>query len=115
MATKAPWQSKIVGHGRIPVSQVLFNENNWRIHPKAQQDALAGIVAEIGFIRSITINKRTSPEWPDGARFVETLVDGHDRSAQAMRYNGDDYEIDVEYVDLTPREEAEALLTLDPL
>jgi len=96
------WQNKIIGHGDEPPDQLLANPGNWRIHPKAQQDALAGAIAEVGYIRSVTVNKRTGH-----------VIDGHLRVALAMRQGVKS--IPVEYVDLTEAEEAEALATLDPL
>jgi hypothetical protein len=36
------WKSRIVGEGVEAAGQLLANPRNWRIHPKAQQDALAG-------------------------------------------------------------------------
>ena len=33
---------------RVPASELLPNPKNWRTHPVAQQDALRGVLAEIG-------------------------------------------------------------------
>lgn len=98
----ADWQNKIIGHGEEDPEQLLANPGNWRIHPKAQQDALAGAIAEVGYIRSVTVNKRTGH-----------VVDGHLRVTLAMRQGVKS--IPVEYVDLTPEEEDEALATIDPI
>ena len=32
----------------VPASDLRPNPKNWRTHPKAQQDALKGILAEVG-------------------------------------------------------------------
>ena len=98
----ADWQNKIVGHGEEDPEQLLANPGNWRIHPKAQQDALAGAIAEVGYIRSVTVNRTTGH-----------VVDGHLRVTLAMRQGVKS--IPVEYVELTEAEEAEALATIDPI
>jgi hypothetical protein len=112
-ARPVPWRLRIVGYGEVVPDQVLANEKNWRGHPRGQQDALAGVLSEVGIVQNIIINKRTSEQWPDGERGVETLVDGHARVALALR--ADQPTVPVTYVDLTPAEENEVLATLDPL
>jgi len=96
------WLNRIVGHGEEAPDQLLANPGNWRTHPKAQQAALAGAISDIGFIRSVTVNQTTGH-----------VVDGHLRVALALR-NGE-ATIPVEYVEMTEAEEAEALVTLDPI
>ncbi len=96
------WRNRIVDHGLEDPEQLLANPGNWRIHPKAQQDALAGAIGDVGFIRSVTVNRLTGH-----------VVDGHLRVQLALR-NGEK-QIPVEYVELSETEEAEALATLDPL
>jgi hypothetical protein len=39
---------------------------NWRVHPKAQQEALAGVLDHVGWVRQVLVNKRT-----------DHVVDGH--------------------------------------
>ncbi len=41
-APTAAWRNRITGAGEEAPDQLLANPANWRIHPKAQQDALAG-------------------------------------------------------------------------
>jgi len=96
-----PFRNRIVGHGDEAVDQLLANPKNFRLHPDNQQQALAGSIDDIGFIRSVTVNKVTG-----------CVVDGHLRVTLAMRSGVET--IPVEYVELTEEEEAEALLTLDP-
>jgi ParB-like chromosome segregation protein Spo0J len=84
------------------VEQLLAHPNNWRIHGMAQQKALAGVIGQIGYIRSVTVNKVTGH-----------VIDGHLRVALALRTG--QKTIPVEYVELSPEEEALALLTLDPI
>jgi hypothetical protein len=96
------WQNRIIGHGDEPLDEILFNPANWRIHPKAQQEALEGVLSQVGFVQDVIINKQTG-----------NLVDGHLRCQVASR-NGEKT-IPAVYVDLTPEEEALILATIDPL
>jgi ParB-like chromosome segregation protein Spo0J len=96
------WKNKIIGHDEVPPEQLLAHPENWRIHPKFQQEALRGVINDIGFIKSVTVNQRTG-----------RVIDGHLRVTLALRDSVPF--IPVEYVDLTEAEEAEALLTLDPI
>src|SRR5713101_10046040 len=95
------WRNRIVGHGEEDPEQLLANPKNWRIHPKAQQDALAGVLAEVGWVQDVIVNKRTG--------FV---VDGHARVALPISAGE---RVPVVYVDLSEKEEALILVTLDPL
>jgi ParB-like chromosome segregation protein Spo0J len=99
---KPEWQNRIVGHGEVNPEELLANPANWRIHPRAQQDAMEGVLDEIGFVQSVLVNQRTG--------FV---LDGHMRVSLALRK--DAKSIPVAYVDLTPEEEALVLATLDPI
>lgn len=97
-----PFQNKIIGHGLEKVDQLLANPFNYRIHSQYQQEALAGSMDDLGFIRSVTVNQRTGH-----------MIDGHLRVVIAER--SDVEEIMVEYVDLSEEEELEALTLLDPI
>lgn len=72
------------------------------MHPKHQQDALAGVLDEVGWVQQVIVNRRTGH-----------LIDGHLRVALAMRRN--EPTVPVLYVDLDEAEEALILATLDPL
>lgn len=96
------WKNRIIGHGDEPLDEILFNPANWRIHPKAQQEALEGVLSQVGFVQDVIINKQTGH-----------LVDGHLRCQVAAR-NGEKT-IPAVYVDLTPEEESLILATIDPL
>ena len=102
MAKKTTWRNRIIGHGDEPLDQIMFNPANWRIHPKAQQDALEGVLSEVGWVQDVIVNKRTG-----------NLIDGHLRCQVAARNN--EPTVPVVYVDLTPDEEAVILASLDPL
>src|SRR5882724_7079936 len=54
---------------RIPAKDLLANPKNWRRHPKAQADALRGILTEIGYADALLAR-----ELPDGRLM---LIDGH--------------------------------------
>ena len=107
------WVDKIQGHAKVRVDQIMANEYNWRDHPKLQRDALKAAIRNHGFIRSVTINLRTSEKWPTNERSIETLVDGHLRVLIANEEGVE--EIWAEFVDLTPDEERAALATMDPI
>jgi DNA modification methylase len=101
-APPAPWRNRITGSGEEAPDQLLANPRNWRIHPKAQQDALAGALDAVGWVGQVMINRRTG--------FV---VDGHARVALAISRN--EPTVPVLYVDLAPEEEALVMATLDPI
>ena len=52
------WRSRIIGTGEEPPEQLLANPRNYRIHPKAQQDALEGVLSEVGWVQNIIVNQR---------------------------------------------------------
>ena len=97
-----PWKSRIVGHGKVAVEELVANPRNWRIHPELQTSALDGAIDEVGYIRSISVNKSSG-----------YVLDGHDRVLLAMKRG--QRTIDVEWVDLTDEEEARAILYLDAI
>lgn len=96
----AAW--RIVGYSDEPVDSLLANPGNWRIHPKSQQEALAGVIREVGVVQNILVNKTT-----------QHVVDGHLRIALAMRDSQPT--VPVTWVELSEAEEALILATLDPL
>jgi hypothetical protein len=95
------WRNRIVGHGEVDATELLANPKNWRIHPKAQRDALGGVLAEVGWVQEVIVNRRTG--------FV---VDGHLRAAMAISAGE---KVPVLYIDVSEEEEALILATLDPL
>ena len=97
-----PYAKRIVGHGDEPLDAILFNPANWRIHPKAQQDALEGVLSQVGWVQDVIINRTTGH-----------LVDGHLRCQVASR-NGEET-IPVVYVELSEAEEALVLASIDPI
>jgi len=102
MATQPTWTNRIIRYGEEAPDQLLAHPLNFRVHPKAQQDTLAGVLNEVGVVQNIIVNERTG-----------RLVDGHLRVTLAMRQNQPT--VPVTYVDLSPEEEALILATLDPI
>jgi len=97
-----PWRSRITGHGEEDPSQLLANPRNWRIHPKAQQDALTAVLDKVGWVQDVIVNKTTGH-----------VLDGHLRVGLAI--SREEESIPVVYVELTEDEEALILATFDPL
>lgn len=97
-----PWRSRIVGHGEEAPDQLLANPRNWRIHPRGQQQALAGVLTEVGWVQDVIVNKTTGH-----------VVDGHARVSIAISRS--EPTVPVVYVELSPEEEQKVLATFDPL
>jgi len=57
---------------RVRAGDLLPNPRNWRMHPEAQQNALRGILAEVGFADALLVRELTSGELE--------IVDGHLRA-----------------------------------
>ncbi len=86
----------------VPASDLRPNPKNWRTHPKAQQDALRGVLAEVGLADACLAR-----ELPDGSLM---LIDGHLR-AETLG----DGDVPVLILDVTEAEADKLLATLDPL
>jgi ParB-like chromosome segregation protein Spo0J len=86
----------------VPASDLRPNPKNWRTHPKAQQDALRGVLAEVGLADACLAR-----ELPDGSLM---LIDGHLR-AETLG----DGDVPVLVLDVTEAEADKILATLDPL
>ncbi|HEY7065853.1 MAG TPA: hypothetical protein VII06_30540 [Chloroflexota bacterium] len=96
------WRNRIVGYGEEAPDQLVANPRNWRIHPTGQQEALLGVLRQVGVVQDVLVNRTTG--------FV---VDGHLRVMLALREG--QAVIPVKYVELSPEEEALVLATFDPL
>ena len=86
---------------RVKASEILPNPKNWRTHPKAQKEALKGLLAEIGFAGAVLAR-----ETDQGLM----LIDGHLRTETAA-----DAEIPVLILDVDENEADKILLTFDPI
>ena len=97
------WANRIVGYGEEAADQLLANDKNWRVHGKAQQEALTDVLDSVGVVQNIIVNQRTG-----------AVVDGHLRVSLALRQDGSQT-LPITYVDLSEQEEALILSTLDPI
>jgi hypothetical protein len=95
------WRNRIVHHAEVDPRTLKANPRNWRSHPRAQQEAIAGVLREVGWVQDVIVNKRTG--------FV---VDGHARIEMAIAAGE---LVPVKYVDLTEKEEELVLASFDPL
>ena len=95
-------RDRIIDFRRVRASQLRPHPKNWRTHPAAQQDALRGILAEIGYAGALLAR-----ELPDGTL---ELIDGHLRAETTP-----DAEVPVLVLDLDDREAAKLLALHDPL
>lgn len=95
-------QNRITGHGDEAPDQLLANPLNFRRHPSHQMDALRGSIRELGWVKTVLVNKRTG-----------YVLDGHARVEEAVRQKL--ATVPVTYVDLSPEEERLALAVLDPI
>jgi hypothetical protein len=87
---------------RVPARELRPNPKNWRTHPASQQDALRGVLAEIGYAGALLAR-----ELDDGSL---ELIDGHLRAETTP-----DLLVPVLVVDLTSAEADKLLATFDPL
>ena len=94
-------RDRIVELRRVKASDLIPNPKNWRKHPKAQSDALRGVLAEVGYADALLVR-----ETPAGLM----LVDGHLRAETTP-----EMEVPVLVLDVTEAEADKILLTLDPL
>ena len=86
---------------RVRAGDLLPDPRNWRTHPQAQQDALRGVLAEIGYADALLVR-----ETPEGLM----LCDGHLRAETTP-----DQEVPVLILDLDEAEAGKLMLTFDPL
>jgi DNA modification methylase len=87
---------------RVRARDLVRNRKNWRKHPPAQQQALLGLLNELGYADALLVR-----QLPDGSYMI---IDGHlraDTTPDAM--------VPVLVLDLTEDEADKLLLTLDPL
>lgn len=97
-----PWQNSITHYGEEAPDQLLAHPLNPKHHPKAQQDALAGAIGELGWLAPVVVNETTGH-----------VIDGHARIGLAISRH--EAKVPVAYVALTEAQEALALATFDPI
>jgi len=96
------WKNRIIETAEMKVSDLKANPKNWRKHPTAQQNALAGVLDEVGWVTQVIWNRRTGH-----------LIDGHLRVDLAAKRK--EKTVPVNVVDLSEEEEAMILATFDPI
>src|SRR5215208_2267928 len=95
-------RNRIKRHVRVRAGDLVPHELNSRVHPEAQRQALADLIAEVGFARSLL-----AYELPDGRL---KLIDGH------LRQRLDpEMVVEVEVLDVDDAEARKLLLSIDPL
>jgi hypothetical protein len=94
-------RDRIVELKRVPARDLRPHPKNWRTHPKAQQEALRGILAEVGYADALLAR-----DTPEGLQ----LIDGHLRAETTP-----EQEVPVLVLDVTEEEADKLLATIDPL
>lgn len=100
---RSQWRNRIVGRGEQPADQFVANPDNYRIHPTAQQEALAAVLERVGWVDEVIVNRTTG-----------NVVNGHLRIMLALQ-RGDRTPVPYREVELTPAEEALVLASFDPI
>jgi len=95
------YRDRIVELRRIRAGDLIPAPLNWRKHPGHQQEAMKGILDEIGYADAVLAR-----ETPDGLEWI----DGHLRASL-----DDDQVVPVLVLDLDADEAKQLLVTLDPL
>jgi hypothetical protein len=95
-------RDRIKAFRRVKASELRPHPKNWRIHSSAQQDALRGVLAEIGYAGALLAR-----ELSDGSL---ELIDGHLRAETTP-----DMEVPVLILDLDADEAMKLLALHDPL
>jgi hypothetical protein len=97
----AGFRDRIVELRKVRASELRKNVRNWRLHPEGQRSALAGMLADVGFVGALIAR-----EVPGGLE----LLDGHLRADIAG-----DTEVPVLIADVDDRDAEKILATYDPL
>lgn len=100
--TAHQWRNRVVGHEDVAPDQLLANPFSFRIHTHLQQQALEGVLDEVGWVRGVLVNVQT-----------QHVVDGHLRVKTALERG--EPTVPVDYIDVSPEEELVILASLDPL
>ena len=95
-------RDRIKDFRRVPAGTLRPHPRNWRTHPPAQQEAMRGVLAEIGYADALVAR-----ELDDGSL---QLLDGHLRAELTPEAS-----VPVLVVDVTEEEAIKLLATLDPI
>lgn len=96
----AQFKNQIVGWEMVAPDQLLANPRNFRVHSKAQKDAMRATLRTVGWMDAVIVNKRT-----------QNIINGHMRVQIALEDN--EPEVPVLYVDVDQETENLALATFD--
>ena len=99
-------RDRIVELVRVPASELVDNDRNWRVHPYAQRQAIAESLEGIGIADALIAYHS------ERAGGKLTLIDGHARREET---EDDKVEWPVLILDVTDAEADQLLLTLDPM
>lgn len=94
-------RNRIVGYGVKAASEFEANPDNWRLHSKAQQAKMRGLLRDLGWVGVVVVNAKTG-----------RVIDGHMRVETALQ-EGPDTPVPYIEVDLNEDEERLALATFD--
>lgn len=97
-----PWESRIIGLEHLPPDSLAAHPLNFRAHPAGQKAALTGALDSLGWVQTVVMNRTTG-----------RIIDGHLRVALALARK--EATVPVTVVELSEAEEAQALLSLDPI
>ena len=95
-------RDRIVALRRVRAGELLPDKRNWRRHPKAQREALRGMLSEIGYADALLVRETVEGKL--------ILIDGHLRAALDPNQV-----VPVLVLDLDEIEAGKLLATLDPL
>jgi ParB-like chromosome segregation protein Spo0J len=87
---------------RVPARELCPNPRNWRVHSPAQQNALRGVLAEIGYADALLVRERDDGQLE--------IIDGHLRAEVTPNQL-----VPVLILNVTAEEAHKILLTHDPL
>jgi len=97
-----PWESRIIGLEHLSPASLAAHPLNFRAHPAGQKAALTGALDSLGWVQTVVMNRTTG-----------RIIDGHLRVALALARK--EATVPVTVVELSEAEEAQALLSLDPI
>jgi hypothetical protein len=95
-------RNRIIGQAHVDPRELLAHPLNHKVHTADQAKLLESILAQVGWVRHITVNKPTG-----------RIVNGHLRVQQAIAAGADT--VPVQYIDVTPDDEARIIALLDEL
>ncbi len=96
------WRNAIARTAHVPPGDLTPHPLNWRLHPVFQQQVLAGVLGDVGWVDDILVNEVTGH-----------ILDGHLRVELAITQGLET--VPVSYVHLTEAEELQVLAILDPI